>query len=118
MQPAWIEFTIKQGSVFDETVIWKDSTGTAYNLTGYTAKAEGRKNKADSSTVVTFTVALGGAAGTIRLTLTAAQTRAFTFDKAFYDVEVSPSGAADLSVSTDNICPFAGILVLDREATK
>jgi hypothetical protein len=67
-------FTIEQGATFDRTVTWRDSTGTLVNLTGYTAALVVKDTT--GTTVVTPTLTLGGAAGTIRVRLTATQTAA------------------------------------------
>ena len=63
------------------------------NLTGYTARMQIRETIESTTTLHTLTtenggITLGGAAGTIALTISATDTAAFTFDSAVYDLEV------------------------------
>lgn len=97
MPAAEYDFDIEQGAEFDRTITWRNSDDTLKDLTGYTAKLQGRFKK--SSTSVLFelntsdsTIVLGGALGTIQLKQTLAQTRLFTFAVAVYDLELTPSG--------------------------
>ena len=116
------DFIIEEGAVFDETIVWYDSDGALVDLTGYSAEMEIRKNWNDSTALATLTsasgITLGGVAGTIRLRMTSAVTRALDFDRAVYDLELSPSGAADMNASTDCIRLLEGVVVLDREVTR
>lgn len=87
------DFTMEQGSTFSKTFTYKDSTGTAINLTGYTAKMEVRTEPIADDAIVTLTtenggITLGGAAGTIKVDITATATAAFDFTKATYDIEL------------------------------
>lgn len=66
---------IEQGATFDVTLTWKDSAGTPVDLTGYSARAQVRSMHTSATPIVDMTVgggqlALGGAAGTIRILLT------------------------------------------------
>lgn len=90
--------TINQGATFELTITWKDSAGTAINLTGYTARMQVRETYSSSSTVVSLTngsgITLGGAAGTIAIVISATTTAALTAPfSGVYDLEiVSPAG--------------------------
>ena len=117
MQAAQDDIIIEEGAVFDETYTWRDSTGDAVDLSGYTAAGEGKKNKG-GAVLFTFTITLGGANGTIQLELTSSQTRTLSFDTAYYDVEVSPSGAADLNTAADVIRVLEGRVTFSREVTE
>ena len=63
------------------------------NLTGYTARMQIRETLESTTVLHEMTtedggITLGGAAGTIALTISATDTAAFTFDSAVYDLEV------------------------------
>jgi len=118
MRAGLCDLFIDQGAAFSEVVVWRDSNGDLVDLTGYTGKCHARENKADSSPKLSVTLAFGGAAGTITMTVAATITRALTFTRGFWSLEVSPSGAADLDTATDNIELLAGKVTVIREATK
>lgn len=87
------DLTINQGETFSLTVTWKDSAGTAINLTGYTARLQVRETYSSSSTVISLTsgsgITLGGAAGTIAIVISAATTAALTAPfSGVYDLEL------------------------------
>jgi hypothetical protein len=69
------DLTINQGATFELTVTWKDSAGTAINLTGYTARMQVRETYSSATSVVSLTngagIPLGGAAGTIAIVISA-----------------------------------------------
>jgi hypothetical protein len=84
---------IEQGGTFSNTVTWKDGSGVAVNLTGYTARMQIRKNPDSFVTLVEITtenggITLGGAAGTIALLITAAVTATLPAGPAKYDLEL------------------------------
>jgi hypothetical protein len=71
------DLRIEAGADFERTITWQ-SAGVAVNLTGYTARLQIRANQ-DGEVLLALTtengkIALGGAAGTIALTITAAET--------------------------------------------
>ena len=81
------------------TFTWKDSAGVAVNLTNYTARLQVRASVDAATFLLELTttlvdgsgIVLGGAAGTIELVATAAQTAAYTWDDGVYDLEVIDS---------------------------
>ena len=91
------DILIEQGATYSQLVTYKES-GVAVNLTGYTARMQVRSTLESASTVVELTtangrIALGGAAGTITLTISATDTAALTAGRGVYDLElVSGSG--------------------------
>ena len=93
------DITINQGATFELTITWKDSAGTAINLTGYTARLNVRETYSSSTAVLTLTtenggITLGGAAGTITLAATATATAALTAPfSGVYDLELVSGGA-------------------------
>ncbi len=89
--------TINQGATFELTITWKDSAGTAINLTGYTARMQVRETYSSTSTIVSLTsgsgITLGGAAGTIAILISATTTAALTAPfSGVYDLELVSAG--------------------------
>lgn len=80
-----------QGATFQRQLTWTDSTGTAVNLTGYTARMQVRPTVDSSTLTLELTtsngrITLGGAAGTIDLlVLASAMTMAGDY---VYDLEL------------------------------
>lgn len=87
------DFIIEKGARWNPTLTWKDSTGSAIDLTGYSAKMEIRSSQAASSTIFSLTsgseITLGGAAGTIAIDVGAASTSAVVDDTGVYDLELT-----------------------------
>lgn len=70
-------FIIEQGATFTRQVTWKDSSGAAINLTGYTIAGKIRKNYSDNVAIATLTCTVTNAAsGIFTFSLTATQTAA------------------------------------------
>lgn len=90
-----------QGATFNRVLTWQDSNGDPINLTGYTAKMQIRPEASSSTTTLSLTtensrISLGGAAGTITLTIAAADTAAVTAGQYVYDLELV-SGAGTVT---------------------
>jgi hypothetical protein len=92
--------TINQGSTFRVVLTWKDASDNAINLTGYSARMQGRRTVESSTTIFSLTsgsgITLGGAAGTITIELSATATAALTPSSGVYDLELV-SGAGDVT---------------------
>ena len=91
------DLTINQGATFELTVTWKDSAGTAINLTGYSARMQVRETYSSSTSIVSLTsgagITLGGAAGTIAIVVSATTTAALTAPfSGVYDLELVSAG--------------------------
>jgi hypothetical protein len=91
------DITINQGATYELTVTWKDSAGTAINLTGYSARMQVRETYSSTSTIVSLTngsgITLGGAAGTIAILISATTTAALTAPfSGVYDLELVSAG--------------------------
>ena len=97
MSATTYDILIEQGATYSQLVTYKEA-GVAVNLTGYTARMQVRSTLESATTVVELTtangrIALGGAAGTITLTISATDTAALTAGRGVYDLElVSGSG--------------------------
>lgn len=93
------DITIEQGATFLLNLVWRDSTDTLVDLTGYTARMQVRQtHKSADPPALTLTtengaITLGGAAGTISVVAAATATGDITFKRGVYDLElVSGSG--------------------------
>jgi len=100
-------FIIEQGSTLNFEVQYKDSTSTPINLSGYSGKMQIRSGFADSNptTYITLSSSLAPdgtglnfsgsngstplSSGSIGIYISAASSSAFTFDTAYYDLEIT-----------------------------
>jgi hypothetical protein len=101
------DFVIEQGSTVAKVFTWKDSSGTAISLVGYTARCKIKKRISDSEELFDLTtenggITLGGIAGTIQLNISAANTSAVS-GYGVYDVEVISSGGLVTRIAEGNI---------------
>ena len=93
MAAGLYDITIEQGATFTLSLTWKDSTDAPVNITGYTARMQVRENYEAESTLVSLTssggdIVLGGALGTIAITIAASVTQLLQLDEAVYDLEL------------------------------
>ena len=91
MPAAKYDIEIEQGATFSLVITYENPDGTLVNLTGMTARMQVR-DPADDSLIVELTtengrITLGGAAGTVTLSITAADTAALTRG-GIYDLEL------------------------------
>lgn len=90
--------TIEQGTTWSQSVLWKTGTpAAAVNLASYTARMQLRSTAASATVVLSLTtensrIALGGALGTITLSLTATETAAISAGRYVYDLELVSAG--------------------------
>jgi len=89
--------TCDQGATFKRTITWTNQARTPYNLTGYTARMQVRSTVSASNVELELTtsnsrITLGGAAGTINLTVPAVTTAALTPGLYVYDLELISAG--------------------------
>jgi len=90
---------IDQGADFTTTLTINDATGSALDLTGYSAIAQIRKSPS-SSTSVSFTTAFVSprSTGQITITLTDTQTTAIEAGRYNYDVLITSGGGVKTRV--------------------
>lgn len=92
------DFTIKQGTTHTFYLIWTDSVGAAISLSGYTARMKIKAFPGSSTNILSLTstpaagLTITAGSGRVDVSITATQTTAFTFNTAYYDLEVE-SGA-------------------------
>ncbi len=91
---------VEQGATFRRRLTLKNDDGTAIDLSGYTARMQVRTTANAASIVISLTtensrIAVDGAAGTVTLILTPAETDALPADAYVYDLELV-SGTGDV----------------------
>ena len=107
---------LEQGVDFDDAFTYRvKSTQALIDLTNYTARMKIKASLTDATPIDELTtensrIVLGGAAGTIQCIWTAAQTAAYTFDNAHYDLEL-----IDASAKVTRI--LRGRMILIKEVT-
>lgn len=88
-----LNLTLAQGSTWSVTLTYKDANGAAINLTGYSAAMQVRASHDASSAVLSLTsgagLTLGGAAGTITISVAAATTATIEAGTYVYDLELT-----------------------------
>jgi hypothetical protein len=87
-----------QGATFERLLTIEQANGNPMNLTGYTARMQVRPEIESGDVLVELTTSngglvLGGAAGTIAMSLSPAITATIDRD-GFYDLEIISSGGA------------------------
>lgn len=96
MAAAQYDIVIEQGATFQKTVTWKDSAGDEIDLSGYSARMQIRARKSSTTTLLSITdadyITLGGAAGTVAISIPASVTADLDFRRAVYDLELVSGG--------------------------
>jgi hypothetical protein len=100
-------FTIEQGSTLNFELQYKNSSGSAINLSGYSGKMQIKSNYADNSPTIYLTLSSSlqpdgtglnfsgsngstpTASGSIGVFISAATSSLLTFDTALYDLEIA-----------------------------
>ena len=87
------DITIEQGATFQMSLTWNDNTGSPINLSGYSARMQVRTSYEAEETLVSLTslggdIVLGGALGTIAITIAASVTETLQIDEGVYDLEL------------------------------
>jgi len=106
---------LDQGATFNRSIVVKDGDGNLFDFSGYSARMQIRSEVDATDVMVELTtengrIALGGAAGTIVLTIDADVTATMRYD-GVYDLEiVNPSGAINRLLK--------GMVRLDYEVTR
>lgn len=96
VQPGQYDILAPQGATFSEIFTYKVS-GSPVDLTSYTARMQVRKTPSSDTKVLDLTstggdIVLGGAAGTITVTVSATAMAAVTANKYRYDLELVSAG--------------------------
>lgn len=101
--------TIDQGTDFEAVIDVSDVNGQPYNLTGYVAASQMRKNYATSSAAATFSATHNGVVGQITLTLAKSITTDLEPGRYMYDVEITSPGGATTRVVEGTVTVTPGI---------
>jgi zona occludens toxin (predicted ATPase) len=101
MAAAQYDFEVEQGATLLKPIVWKDSTGAAVNLTGYTAKMQVRRSVASDDVLLELsnangTLTITPLTGTVTMVFSAATTAAIDWKRGKYDLELT---AADGTVT-------------------
>lgn len=96
MAAASYDFEIEQGATLLKPIVWKDSAGTAVNLTGYTAKMQIRKSVSSEDVLLELStvnskLSITANTGTITMIFSAATTEAIDWSRGKYDLELTSS---------------------------
>jgi hypothetical protein len=107
MSAGRYSFTIEQGSTLNFELQYKNATGSAINLSGYSGKMQIKSNYADNSPTIYLTLSSSlqadgtglnfsgsngstpTASGSIGVFISAATSSLLTFDTALYDLEIA-----------------------------
>lgn len=97
MSAGQYDITIEQGATWQRNIVWKDSTGTPIDITGYSARMQIRTRKSSTSTLLSIDqddyISVGTTDGLLEISIPASVTAALDFRGAVYDIEIeSPSG--------------------------
>lgn len=117
--PITKNYTIYQGSIFQEFFTWYESDGvTPIDMTGYTAKMQVRKTVKSATTLLDLTTENGGinitdaANGVFNIYVSAVDTEDLVAGTGVYDLEINPG-------DVDNIFRLlSGIITISPEVTR
>jgi hypothetical protein len=109
------DITIDQGAGFELLIVFT-ADGEPVDFTGASARMHAREKVSSTETLFELTsddddITLGGLAGTVKLTMPAADTAELTFSKGVYDLEIAPAGREPYRL-------LEGSVYLSREVTR
>jgi hypothetical protein len=93
MAAGYINLYIEQGSTYSTTITIDDVTGSAYNLTSYTANSQIRKSYYQANATAKFATQIDSNTGTITLTLDAPTTANIPAGRYVYDTILRSGGS-------------------------
>lgn len=110
------DFEIEQGTSLAKPFVWKDGDGVPVDLSGYTARMQVRQSVTSDTVLQELlstdgTIVLGGAAGTITLTLSATAMAAITWKRGKYDLELVASNGFVTRL-------LEGVVTVSKEVTR
>jgi hypothetical protein len=82
-----LDLNVDAGATFSQSIVFRNPDGSAYDLTGFTAKLQVR-DRVDGATAVLDIVPALGNDGSVTYGFTAAQTNALTKDQYVYALEL------------------------------
>jgi hypothetical protein len=115
MSNSTYDISAQQGSDYSVTLTYKDSNGAAVNLTGYTARMQVRRVASSPYVYLSLTsssgMTLGGAAGTVAISIPAVALASIPAGAYVYDVELVSAGGAVVK-------PIVGSFTVSAEVTR
>jgi len=105
---ANVELVIQQGTDFSHIVSVKNSDGSVFPLTGYTARMQLRPNASSATVLAELStsnakITVNGATGQLTLALTNVDTAAYTWRSGVYDLEITSSGGVVTRIMEGNV---------------
>lgn len=111
MSAARHDFVVEQGTTWRRVLEYKNADGTVFVLTGWTASMQIRQRHTSAAPLLALTPTVVGAAGTVTMLITSAQTSALPTGRIVYDLElVAPSGEVTRLIE--------GSMLVDAEVTR
>lgn len=112
-KPARVNLRATRGDTYRRTFKCVDSSGTAINISGYTARLQIR-DAVDGTVLYEGTTTNGhlivtGAAGTVDLAIPAAATAAWTFSVGVYDMEITSTDGAVTTIAEGTVTVFKDV---------
>lgn len=93
MAAAKHDFVVDQGTTWARVVEYQNADGSVAPLVGYTARMQIRARASSTDPLLTLVPAVNGAAGSVTITISEAQTSALPPGRSVYDLEiVAPNG--------------------------
>jgi hypothetical protein len=80
--------TIDQGTTFTANIFLETTTGSPWNLIGWSVRGQIRKSYNSDDATATFTATSNGKGGKITISLTSVQTAAIKKGDYLYDIEI------------------------------
>ena len=90
-------FKIEQGATFNNTITYEDASGNKINLSGATITLKAKDNRSDTNFVLNLSVGNGitlsnPSQGEFSISIPAATTASYDWNRAFYDLDITLSG--------------------------
>jgi len=90
-------FKIEQGATFNNTITYEDASGNKINLSGATITLKAKDNRSDTNFVINLSVGNGitlsnPSQGEFSISIPAATTASYDWNRAFYDLDITLSG--------------------------
>lgn len=109
---AVFNHTMEQGAPFEWSILWKDNLGVSMLQSGDSAAMDIRLTKSQTGTLVLDCgsyLTVTAASALIALSIPATITAGLSFDKAYYDIEVTRSGSVIARVAQGEITLDTGV---------
>ena len=116
MLPASYDFVLRQGSTWNQSIVWKDSNGVPVNLTGYSARMQIRPQVNSETVIVELTsengrIDIDAPSGKLTLSLDAETTAGICQSTGVYDIELESLDGTVTAI-------LAGSVKIGREVTR